>query len=92
MRPFTILTEWSCEELLVAWAIYANRHSQQYFESVPTAERRARGMKDMDRWAVPFFSEEQVREFNKQPELPPEGDLEDELAAMQHVNDIIMGK
>lgn len=65
MRPMTILTEWSCEELLVAYGVYANVHSKENFDMMSKAERRKKNLNYFDRWAVPFFSREQVAELGQ---------------------------
>ena len=74
MRPLTILTEWSCEELLVAFAYYANLNSKQNWEMMSPKDRAQKGMKSIDRWAIPFITLKQLEELN-QPEEEP--DLED---------------
>ena len=69
LRPREVLEDWSCPELLVAYAHYANAHSQENFEMLDKKERSKRKMTELDRWAMPFITEQQIREFNapKQP-------------------------
>lgn len=67
-RPLEILLEWTCEELLVAFAFYANQNSSEYFETLSKKDRYKKGMTELDRWAVPFVSESQLEEMNKKVE------------------------
>ena len=71
LRPLSILTEWCCEELLVAYGFYANMHSYENY-SMLTPKDRAQH-KDveghpapitwLDKWAVLFVTPEQMQEL-----------------------------
>lgn len=61
-----ILTEWTCEELLVAYGIYANQNSSSYYDMLSKKERYTKGMTQNDRWAMPFVTMEQLSEMNQQ--------------------------
>lgn len=65
LRPMTILTEWSCEELLVAYGVYANQHSKEGFDAMSKVERRKKNLNYLDRWAVPFLSRNQLESFSE---------------------------
>lgn len=65
MRPMDILTKWSCEELLVAYGQYANRHSAEYVETVPKKEWAKKHITWLDRWAVLFITQNQAEELTK---------------------------
>lgn len=65
MRPMTILTNWNTEELLVAFAYYANINSKQSYDMMDKKERAKKHMTQIDRWAIPFVSEEQAESMSK---------------------------
>lgn len=67
-RPLDILTTWTCEELLVAYGVYANQRSQANFEMTPPSERRKKKVDEMDRWAIPFISYNQIEELEQKEE------------------------
>lgn len=54
LRPYTILTEWTVEELMVAFGEYANIHSKESYEMTPAKERAKKRMTWADQWAVKF--------------------------------------
>lgn len=64
LRPMSILTTWSCEELLVAYGVYANAQSKEAYDCMPKAERRKKNLSYLDRWAIPFFSKAQLEELS----------------------------
>lgn len=69
MRPYTILTEWSCEELLVAYGEYANIHSAEAYESRMVFFRKnekPRKPSPDEKWAVIFLTREELEELNSQ--------------------------
>lgn len=66
-----ILTGWTCEELLVAYGVYANAHSQENYNMLSKKERAQHKDADgkpaplgwLDRWAVLFVTPEQMKEL-----------------------------
>lgn len=60
-----ILTGWSCGELLVAYGVYANAHSKEGYDLMPKAERRKKNLTWLDRWAIPFFTQQQVETLSE---------------------------
>lgn len=67
MRPTEILENWTVEELMVSYGYYANQHSAEYLESIPQkewAKQKPKPLTWLDRWAVLFVSEEQIKEIN----------------------------
>lgn len=56
MRPYEILSEWTVEELMVAYGEYANIHSRETYEMLSDKDRAKRKIKPSDRWAVKFIS------------------------------------
>lgn len=56
MRPYEILTEWTVEELMVAFGEYANKHSKEAYEMTPPKERAKKHQTWADQWAVKFVS------------------------------------
>lgn len=65
LRPLEILTTWSCEELLVAYGVYANAHSKEAYDMKSKADRRKEKLTWLDRWAVPFFTQGQMSDFGE---------------------------
>lgn len=65
LRPMEILTEWSCEELLVAYGYYADQKSAEYVETVPKKEWAKKGITWLDRWAVLFITQDQAAELTR---------------------------
>lgn len=68
MRPTDILNTWTVEELMVAYGHYINAKSNEYVESVPQKEwptHKPEPITWLDRWAVLFVSDEQVKEIGK---------------------------
>lgn len=70
MKPADILTQWNCEELMVAYGYYANIHSNEYVEAIPKKEwaKHKPPINWLDRWAVLFVDSAQMRELNEKPE------------------------
>lgn len=68
MRPFDILTTWTCEELLVAYGVYANAKSKEGYDILSKGERRKRNLNWFDRWAMPFFDQSSLEELAKMGE------------------------
>lgn len=68
MRPLEILNEWCPEELLVAFAYYANLNSKQNYEMLSEKERRKERMTYLDKWAVKFVTTEQLKQINQEQE------------------------
>lgn len=60
LRPYEILNNWTCEELLVAYGVYANQHSSNYYDMLSKKDRRLKKMTSLDRWAMPFVSQAQL--------------------------------
>ena len=67
MKPSDILTEWTCEELMVAYGYYANIHSNEYVETVPKKEwgKHKPPITWLDRWAVLFVDSAQMAELQR---------------------------
>ena len=67
MKPSEILTEWNCEELMVAYGYYANIHSNEYVEMTPKKEwaKHKPPITWLDRWAVLFVSRDELEEIAK---------------------------
>lgn len=71
MRPYEILTGWTCEELLVSYGVYANSHAHERFAMMSPKERamhkdengRPAPLTWLDRWAVLFVTPEQMNEL-----------------------------
>lgn len=78
-RPMEILTTWTCEELLVAFAYYANENSKQNYEMMDNKERAKKGLTEIDRWVVPFVSAEQLEAMNGERERSKQ-DLDDQAS------------
>lgn len=70
MRPTDILNNWTCEELMVAYGEYANRHSNEYVEMTPKKEwaKHNPPITWLDRWAVLFVDKQQMAELAKDQE------------------------
>lgn len=67
MRPSEILNTWTCEELMVAYGEYANRHSNEYVEMTPKKEwaKHNPPISWLDRWAVLFVDKDQMAQLAK---------------------------
>lgn len=78
LRPFEILTTWSCEELLVAYGVYANAHSKEAYDMKSKADRRKEKLSWLDRWSVPFFTQGQLADLENVVE--EENDQAEEMA------------
>ncbi len=65
IRPMDILTQWNCEELLVAYGYYADQKSAQYVEMTPKKEWAKKHITWLDRWAVLFITQDQAEELTK---------------------------
>lgn len=85
MRPMDILTGWTCEELLVAYGVYANQKSSEAYELTSKKERRLRKMSTLDRWVMPFITSKQLEEINHEPAK------EENLDDMAKIAEIIFG-
>ena len=68
LRPLDILSDWSCEELLVAYGYYADQKSAEYVETVPKKEWAKKHITWLDRWAVLFITQDQADELTKDEE------------------------
>lgn len=81
IRPYTILTEWTCEELLVAYGEYANIHSAEAYETRMAMFRKnekPRKPSPDEKWAVVFLTTEELKELNsKKPNENNQIDLAD---------------
>lgn len=62
LRPYTILTEWTCEELLVAYGVYANQQSKESYDMKSIKERAQEQLTYMDRWVMPFYTQSDLEE------------------------------
>lgn len=76
IRPYTILTEWTCEELLVAYGVYANQQSKEAYDMKKPAERTRERLQYIDRWALPFFSKKDLEANSAKEENAAEDDLD----------------
>lgn len=85
MRPMDILMGWTCEELLVAYGVYANQKSSEAYELTSKKERRLKKMTELDRWVMPFITSKQLDEINNPP--AKEKDVDD----MDNIAEIIFG-
>lgn len=68
IRPAEILTQWTCEELLVAYGQYVNARTSEYIDTVPRKEwatHKPYPITWLDRWGVLFVSSEQMSEMAK---------------------------
>lgn len=68
LRPLDVLSNWSCEELLVAYGYYADQKSAEYVETVPKKEWAKKHITWLDRWAVLFITQDQAEELTKDEE------------------------
>lgn len=55
-----VLVNWTCEELLVAYGMYANAESKQGYDMLNPEERSQKKLTWLDRWDLPFFKEEDM--------------------------------
>lgn len=71
IRPYEILTTWSCEELCVAYGEYANIHSNEAYETrmayFKKNEKPKRPAPD-EKWAVIFVTRAELAEMHKKAE------------------------
>ena len=68
IRPLEILTEWSCEELAVAYGEYANIHSAESYETRMAMFRKnekPRKPSPDEKWAVLFITREELAEMHR---------------------------
>ena len=67
MRPYDVLTKWTCEELCVAYGEYANIHSVEAFETRMAYFRKEKPKppKPSDKWAVIFVTREELAEMQE---------------------------
>lgn len=82
LKPTDILTSWTCEELLVAFGVYANQSSAMSYEMMSKKERYQKKMTSLDRWAMPFVSPSQMSEMSAQQKQDT-AQLEDMTAIAQ---------
>lgn len=61
LRPMVILTEWTCEELLVAYGVYINQQTKESFDMMSKKDRAIKHLSWLDRWAMPFFSRDDLK-------------------------------
>lgn len=61
-----VLVNWTCEELLVAYGMYANAESKQGYDMLNPKERSQKKLTWLDRWALPFFKEEDIESAEEQ--------------------------
>ena len=68
MRPYEILTQWSCEELAVAYGEYANIHSNEAYEARMAMFRKNEKPKKPapdEKWAVIFVTRQELAEMHE---------------------------
>lgn len=82
MRPYEVLTKWTCEELAVAYGEYANVHSAEAYESRMSMFRKNEKPKRPspdEKWAVIFVTKQELAEMHEkakhQAERPNLADL-----------------
>lgn len=75
IRPYTILTEWTCEELMVAYGVYANQQSKESYDMKKPTELTKEGLSYIDRWALPFFTQEDLEQDTPNEENSLEEDM-----------------
>lgn len=71
IRPYEILTTWTCEELCVAYGEYANIHSNEAYEARMSLFRKNEKPKKPspdEKWAVIFVTREELAEMHKKAE------------------------
>lgn len=84
LRPFDILKNWTCEELLVAYGVYMNQRSQANFEMMSQQDKKRKKVDEMERWAIPFISYEQIEEMENKTE-------EDNFDEMELIGQALFG-
>ena len=68
IRPYEILTTWTCEELSVAYGEYANIHSAEAYASrMAYFEKSVKPQKPRpdEKWAVIFVTRKELDELHK---------------------------
>ena len=75
IRPYTILTEWTCEELMVAYGVYANQQSKESYDMKKPSELVQEKLTYMDRWALPFFTQQDLKDNTPEEENTAEDDM-----------------
>lgn len=75
IRPYTILTEWTCEELMVAYGVYANQQSKESYDMKKPSELVQEKLTYMDRWALPFFTQQDLEDNTPEEENTVEDDM-----------------
>lgn len=85
-QPTKILTEWTCEELLVTFGVYANQNSAMAYEMMSKKERYKKKMTSLDRWQMPFVTIDQVAEMNQR-----EKQDQDQLSDMETIAQTMFG-
>lgn len=75
LRPWTVLTEWTCEELLVAYGVYADQQSKESYDMKSQKEKQEDNLTYIDRWALPFFSQRDLEEDTPSEESQAEDDM-----------------
>lgn len=71
IRPYEILTTWTCEELCVAYGEYANIHSSEAYEAQMMHFRKNEKPKrpaPEDKWAVIFVTRAELARMHKEAE------------------------
>ena len=84
IRPYEILTTWTCEELAVAYGEYANIHSNEAYETRMSFFRKNEKPKrpaPEERWAVIFVTREELAEMHRAAEEKPDRPNLADLAA-----------
>lgn len=90
LRPTEILTEWNCEELLVAYGYYADLKSAQYVEMTPKKEWAKKKITWLDRWAVLFITQDQADELTK--DVSELSKKQTEMDSLAKASEILFGK
>jgi hypothetical protein len=90
MRPMDILTQWNCEELLVAYGYYADQKSAQYVDMTPKKEWAKKHITWLDRWAVLFITKDQAEELTRD-EKEADKSLKD-ADSLANASQILFGK
>ena len=82
IRPYTILTEWTCEELMVAYGVYANQQSKESYDMKKPSELVQEKLTYMDRWALPFFTQQDLEDNTPEEENTAEDDMSKIVSAL----------
>lgn len=67
IRPYEILTKWTCEELCVAYGEYANIHSNEAYETRMASFRKDKPRRPSpdEKWAVIFVTREELARMHE---------------------------